>query len=73
MHATLIRSALAGLRGTIGSTVRPRRESGMTTAEYAVGVLVACSLAMVMLGIVKSGPVKDALTQTVLGAVGLGG
>lgn len=45
----------------------------MTTAEYAVGVLVACSLAMVMLGIVKSGPVKDALTQTVLGAVGLGG
>ncbi|MGE9807307.1 MULTISPECIES: DUF4244 domain-containing protein [unclassified Janibacter] len=48
-------------------------ERGMTTAEYAVGTLAACTFAIVLLGVVKSGPVKNGLASAIAGALGLGG
>ena len=52
--------------------MRPR-EAGMTTAEYAVGIMAACTFALVLLGVVKSGVVKDALAGIVQSALGLAG
>lgn len=49
------------------------REAGMTTAEYAVGIMAACTFALVLLGVVKSGAVKEALTGIVQSALGLAG
>ncbi|MDN5791326.1 MAG: DUF4244 domain-containing protein [Micrococcales bacterium] len=54
--------------------VRMRRtEAGMTTAEYAVGIMAACTFALVLLGVVKSGAVKSALAGIVQSALGLAG
>ena len=33
----------------------------MTTAEYAVGIMAACTFALVLLGVVKSDAVRSAL------------
>lgn len=51
---------------------RPR-DAGMTTAEYAVGIMAACTFALVLLGVVKSGAVKDAIGGLVQSALGLAG
>ncbi|MGK5637835.1 DUF4244 domain-containing protein [Streptomyces sp. URMC 126] len=40
---------------------RSEGESGMTTAEYAVGTLAACALAAVLYKVVTSGAVSAAL------------
>ena len=53
--------------------LRERSDAGMSTAEYAVGILTACTFAIILLGIVKSGPVKDALLGIVQRALGLAG
>ncbi|PKW26511.1 DUF4244 domain-containing protein [Phycicoccus duodecadis] len=45
-------------------------EAGMTTAEYAVGTVAAVAFAALLLAIVKSGPVKSALTQIIVSALG---
>lgn len=50
-----------------------RTEVGMTTAEYAVGIMAACTFALVLLGVVKSGAVKSALAGIVQSALGLAG
>ncbi|MGO4596667.1 DUF4244 domain-containing protein [Terrabacter sp. 2RAF25] len=50
-----------------------RREVGMTTAEYAVGIMAACTFALVLLGVVKSDAVRSALTGIVQSALGLAG
>lgn len=52
---------------------RPRVEAGMTTAEYAVGIMAAATFALVLLGIVRSDPVKTALTGIVQSALSLAG
>ena len=48
-------------------------EVGMTTAEYAVGIMAACTFALVLLGVVKSDAVRGALTGIVESALGLAG
>lgn len=45
-------------------------EEGMTTAEYAVGTVAAVAFAALLLAVVKSGPVKAALTQIIVSALG---
>ncbi|MFD1053777.1 DUF4244 domain-containing protein [Terrabacter terrigena] len=50
-----------------------RRDVGMTTAEYAVGIMAACTFALVLLGVVKSDAVRGALTGIVQSALGLAG
>lgn len=50
-------------------TLRARAESGMTTAEYAVGTVAAVAFAALLLGIVKSGPVKSALSSIIVDAL----
>ena len=52
---------------------RSGREGGMTTAEYAVGIMAAATFALVLLGIVRSDPVKTALTGIVQSALSLAG
>ncbi|SDE47267.1 Protein of unknown function [Glycomyces harbinensis] len=42
-----------------------RGESGMSTAEYAVGTLAAVAFAGVLLKVVTSGPVQSALTALI--------
>ncbi|MEO7420966.1 MAG: DUF4244 domain-containing protein [Ornithinibacter sp.] len=60
-----LRHDLEGLRG-LG-------EAGMTTAEYAVGTIAAVAFAAVLLAVVRSGPVKAALSGIIVSALGSGG
>ncbi len=46
-------------------------EAGMTTAEYAVGTLAACTFAIVLLAVVKSGEVESGLSGVILEALGI--
>jgi hypothetical protein len=50
-----------------------RQDAGMTTAEYAVGIMAACTFALVLLGVVRSDAVRSALTSIVQNALGLAG
>ena len=52
---------------------QPRPDSGMTTAEYAVGIMAACTFALVLLGVVKSDAVRGALAGIVQSALGIAG
>lgn len=52
--------------------LRALGEEGMTTAEYAVGTVAAVAFAAVLLAIVRSGPVKSALTKVIVAALGTG-
>ncbi len=59
----------------IRATRGPRRwrrlgERGMTTAEYAVGTVAAVAFAGLLLVVVKSSPVKSALSGIIVGALG---
>jgi hypothetical protein len=45
----------------------------MTTAEYAVGIMAACTFALVLLGVVKSDAVRGALAGIVQSALGIAG
>jgi Protein of unknown function (DUF4244) len=49
--------------------VRDGAESGMTTAEYAVGTLAACAFAAVLMAVVRSGAVQSALTNLITSAL----
>ena len=45
----------------------------MTTAEYAVGTMAAVAFAaLLLLAIVRSGPVKSALSKVIVSALGAG-
>lgn len=62
------------MRASLVRSVRRARlacEAGMTTAEYAVGTLAACTFAIVLLAVVKSGQVKSGLSGVVLEALGI--
>ena len=52
--------------------VGPDAEQGMTTAEYAVGTMAAVAFAGLLLVVVRSGPVKSALSQLIVSALGTG-
>ena len=52
--------------------IRELGEEGMTTAEYAVGTVAAVAFAALLLAIVRSGPVKSALSGIIVGALGTG-
>jgi hypothetical protein len=62
---------------TVRSMVHPARagghDRGMTTAEYAVGIMAACTFALVLLGVVKSDAVRSALAGIVQSALGIAG
>ncbi len=51
--------------------LRRTGEAGMTTAEYAVGTLAACTFAIVLLAVVKSGSIESGLTGVILEALGI--
>lgn len=57
----------------LSSLARRGREAGMTTAEYAVGIMAACTFALVLLGVVKSDAVRSALAGIVKSALALAG
>jgi hypothetical protein len=44
----------------------------MTTAEYAVGTVAAVAFAAILLAVVRSGPVKGALSAVIVSALGTG-
>jgi hypothetical protein len=52
---------------------RPLGESGMATAEYAIGTLAACGFAALLVAILKGGQVKALLLGVITTALGLGG
>ncbi len=54
------------------AAARRAGEAGMTTAEYAVGTVAAVAFAALLIAIVKSGPVKSALTSIIVGALRTG-
>ena len=66
-----IRHYVARLQRRIAGSRRAER--GMTTAEYAVGIMAACTFALVLLGVVRSDAVRSALTGIVQNALGLAG
>jgi hypothetical protein len=51
------------------SQVRRSADSGMSTAEYAVGTVAACSFAAVLWAVVHSGAIQDALIGLVTKAL----
>lgn len=54
------------------SALRGDPEAGMTTAEYAVGTLAACTFAAVLIAVVKSGAVTSAITKIITNALSIG-
>ena len=62
------------IRQTLQARVRRLRQevqSGMTTAEYAVGTLAACAFAAVLMAVVRSGAIKAALTGLITSALSI--
>lgn len=49
------------------------REAGMTTAEYAIGTVAACTFAALLIAVVRSPEIKSTLLNVITGALGLGG
>ena len=49
------------------------QDRGMTTAEYAVGIMAACTFALVLLGVVKSDAVRGDLDGMFESAGGMAG
>lgn len=48
------------------AALRQKSDAGMVSAEYAVGILAAVAFALILLAVVKSGVVKDALSGLVV-------
>lgn len=49
--------------------LRRHRESGMSTAEYAVGTIAACAFAAVLLAILRSGTIQGLVTSVITTAI----
>ena len=47
-----------------------RSQRGMVSAEWAVGIVAAVAIAGVLLAVVTSGPVQDALLEFILWVIG---
>lgn len=52
--------------------LRAAAESGMSTAEYAVGTVAAVAFAAVLLAVVKSSAVSSALSRIITDALAAG-
>lgn len=50
-----------------------RAQSGMTTAEYAVGTIAAVAFAGLLLAVIRSDAVRGALTHIITSALSVGG
>jgi hypothetical protein len=51
------------------SRLRQQAQAVMTTAEYAVGTLAACTFAAVLMAVVRSGAIRSALTGLIRAAL----
>jgi hypothetical protein len=51
------------------STLARRSQRGMVSAEWAVGIIAAVAIAGVLLAVVTSGPVQDALLKFILSVI----
>ncbi|HET7303794.1 MAG TPA: DUF4244 domain-containing protein [Segeticoccus sp.] len=77
MSSRLVRKAVRGwTRPTTAVRGRWDRaravvERGMSTAEYAVGTLAACTFAAVLIAVVKSGAIKSALSGLITSALSI--
>ena len=49
-----------------GTDLAPRGQRGMVSAEWAVGIVAAVSIAGVLLAVITSGQVQDALLKFLL-------
>jgi hypothetical protein len=58
--------SVAETDAVVEASPRRRDERGMVSAEWAVGIIAAIAIAGVLLGIVTSGPVHDALLKFIL-------
>jgi len=58
--------SVAEADAVIEAAPRRRNQRGMVSAEWAVGIIAAIAIAGVLLGIVTSGPVHDALLKFIL-------
>lgn len=56
-------------RDRLREVLRAARESGMSTAEYAVGTIAACAFAAVLLAIVNSGGITELVTTVITTAL----
>jgi hypothetical protein len=66
-------SLIRAFRRATATARSARHDVGMTTAEYAVGIMAACTFALVLLGVVKSDAVRSALAGIVQNALGIAG
>jgi hypothetical protein len=58
--------SVAGPDAVVEAPPSRRDQRGMVSAEWAVGIIAAIAIAGVLLGIVTSGPVHDALLKFIL-------
>jgi len=58
--------SVAGTDAVVEAPPSRRDQRGMVSAEWAVGIIAAIAIAGVLLGIVTSGPVHDALLKFIL-------
>jgi hypothetical protein len=58
--------SVAGTDAVVEAPASRRNQRGMVSAEWAVGIIAAIAIAGVLLGIVTSGPVHDALLKFIL-------
>lgn len=68
LHRRLQRRLRLHLRRALATA-----DTGMTTAEYAVGTMAAVAFAAVLIAVVKSGGVKSALTSIITSALSVAG
>lgn len=54
---------------SVRQQLQRHRESGMSTAEYAVGTIAACAFAAVLLAILQSGTVQGLVTSVITTAI----
>jgi len=62
--------SVAGTDAVVEAPPSRRNQRGMVSAEWAVGIIAAIAIAGVLLGIVTSGPVHDALLNFILMVIG---
>lgn len=62
----------SGLRQRL-ARLRRLTESGMTTAEYAIGTLAACGFAALLVTILRGSAVRSLLLGIITKALALGG
>lgn len=60
-------------RSPRGPAARLDHDTGMSTAEYALGTVAACAFAAVLYAILTSAAVRDTLTRMVTDALSIGG